>query len=250
MNTRIQVEHPVTEMITGVDLVQRAAAASPPAKSCRSSRTTSSSAAMPSNAGSTPKIPDNFMPCPGLIKHFHPPGGPGVRVDSHIYEGYQVPPNYDSMIGKLIVHGDDREQAIAAHALRPFRNDCRRHQDQCAAATAHTGRRRTSRGGPNIHYLEKRMAERKDKGIGLAARDHGARSMATPPTPPATLSVTSSSPSRRARLPAARTSAPAARRPTTCCKPIRSTLHAPGRPVSARPAPALHPPPQRPPLTP
>src|SRR3546814_6510410 len=56
--------------------------------------------------------PETFMPSPGLIQHFHAPGGPGVRVDSHVYEGYRVPPNYDSMIGKLIVHGADREQAI------------------------------------------------------------------------------------------------------------------------------------------
>src|SRR3546814_8449224 len=57
--------------------------------------------------------PDSCLPCPGLIQHFHAPGGPGVRVDSHIYEGYRVPANYDSMIGKLIVHGPDRETAIA-----------------------------------------------------------------------------------------------------------------------------------------
>src|SRR3546814_3011162 len=56
--------------------------------------------------------PETFIPSPGLIQHFHAPGGPGVRVDSHVYEGYRVPPNYDSMIGKLIVHGADREQAI------------------------------------------------------------------------------------------------------------------------------------------
>src|SRR3546814_15274865 len=63
--------------------------------------------------------PETFMPSPGLIQHFHAPGGPGVRVDSHVYECYRVPPNYDSMIGKLIVHGADREQAICRMRVAP-----------------------------------------------------------------------------------------------------------------------------------
>lgn len=113
MNTRIQVEHPVTEMVTGLDLIKeqiRIAAGEPlgmtqddiklhgHAIECRIN------AENPSN---------NFMPCPGRITNVHVPGGNGVRIDSHIYSDYQIPPNYDSMLLKLIVHGSDRESAVA-----------------------------------------------------------------------------------------------------------------------------------------
>ena len=113
MNTRIQVEHPVTEMITGIDLVQaadphrRRREAALPAEGHRAE------AATPSSAASTPRTRTRFTPSPGRITSYHPPGGPGIRVDSHVYAGYYVPPNYDSLIGKLIAYGDTREQAIA-----------------------------------------------------------------------------------------------------------------------------------------
>jgi acetyl-CoA carboxylase biotin carboxylase subunit len=122
VNTRVQVEHPVTEMITGVDIVkqtirvaagehlsirQRDVAVRGHAMECRI------------NAEDPEK---NFMPCPGRITRFEPPGGPGVRMDTHVVPGYTVPPNYDSMIGKLIVHADTRAECIIrmGRALREF----------------------------------------------------------------------------------------------------------------------------------
>src|SRR5690625_2597223 len=111
MNTRIQVEHPVTEMVTGIDLIreQLSIAAGRPL-SIRQEDVVLRGHAIECRINA--EDPESFMPSPGLVQHFHAPGGPGVRVDTHVYAGYQVPPNYDSMIGKLIVHGADREQAI------------------------------------------------------------------------------------------------------------------------------------------
>ncbi|TXH54068.1 MAG: acetyl-CoA carboxylase biotin carboxylase subunit, partial [Burkholderiaceae bacterium] len=112
MNTRIQVEHPVTELVTGIDLVrEQLLIAAGHRLSIKQSDVVLRGHAIECRINA--EDPDTFFPCPGLIQHFHAPGGPGVRVDSHIYEGYRVPPNYDSMIGKLIVHGADRAQAIA-----------------------------------------------------------------------------------------------------------------------------------------
>ena len=104
VNARIQVEHPVTEMVTGIDLI-KSRSASPPASSCRSRRRTSSAPARRSNAASTPKTPSaTSSPRPARSRSSSRPGGFGVRFDSHAYSGYTVPPYYDSMIGKLIVH--------------------------------------------------------------------------------------------------------------------------------------------------
>ena len=112
MNTRIQVEHPVTELVTGIDLVrEQLLIASGHKLSIKQSDVVLKGHAIECRINA--EDPDTFLPSPGLVTHFHSPGGPGVRVDSHIYEGYRVPPNYDSMIGKLIVHGATREQAIA-----------------------------------------------------------------------------------------------------------------------------------------
>ncbi len=112
MNTRIQVEHPVTELITGVDLVrEQLMIASGEKLKLRQEDIVIRGHAIECRINA--EDPETFLPSPGLIKHFHAPGGPGVRVDSHIYEGYKVPPNYDSMIGKLIVHGNTRAQAIS-----------------------------------------------------------------------------------------------------------------------------------------
>lgn len=111
MNTRIQVEHPVTEMITGVDLISqqiKVAAGEPLPFRQEDIRITGHAIECRINA----EDPFKFTPSPGEVKLWHTPGGPGVRMDSHVYAGYRVPPNYDSMIGKLIVHGPTRESAI------------------------------------------------------------------------------------------------------------------------------------------
>ncbi len=112
MNTRVQVEHPVTELITGVDIVKEQlliAASQPLSYSQKDIRITGHAVECRLNA----ENPETFVPSPGIITQYHAPGGPGIRVDSHIYNGYRVPPNYDSMIGKLIAHGETREAAIA-----------------------------------------------------------------------------------------------------------------------------------------
>jgi acetyl-CoA carboxylase biotin carboxylase subunit len=112
MNTRLQVEHPVTEMVCNVDLVreQIRIASGEPLGYGQSAVKFSGHAI---EIRVTAEDPDTFIPNPGLISHYHPPGGLGVRVDSALYAGYRVPPYYDSMIGKLIVHAPDRAQAIA-----------------------------------------------------------------------------------------------------------------------------------------
>ncbi|HCD45233.1 MAG TPA: acetyl-CoA carboxylase biotin carboxylase subunit [Lachnoclostridium sp.] len=112
MNTRIQVEHPVTEMVTGLDLIKeqiRIAAGEPLSVSQEDVVITGHAIECRINAENPAK---NFMPCPGLIKNVHVPGGNGVRIDTHIYNEYKVPANYDSMLMKMIVHGKDREEAI------------------------------------------------------------------------------------------------------------------------------------------
>jgi acetyl-CoA carboxylase biotin carboxylase subunit len=113
VNTRVQVEHPVSEMITGVDIVKemiRVAAGERLSMSQKDVVARGHAIECRINA----EDPDRgFMPQAGLVERFSPPGGPGVRVDSHVRAGYRIPPNYDSMIGKLIVHGDTREQAIS-----------------------------------------------------------------------------------------------------------------------------------------
>lgn len=112
MNTRIQVEHPVTEMVTGLDLIKeqiRIAAGEPLSINQEDVMIEGHAIECRINAENPAK---NFMPCPGLIKNVHVPGGNGVRIDTHIYNDYKVPANYDSMLMKMIVHGKDREEAI------------------------------------------------------------------------------------------------------------------------------------------
>ncbi len=123
VNTRVQVEHPVTELVTGVDIVQtqiRIAAGEKLPFSQKHIRQTGHAIEVRINAEDPAK---NFAPRPGVLDRFDPPGGPGVRIDTHCYAGYRVPPNYDSMIAKLIVHRPTREQAIATirRALAEFR---------------------------------------------------------------------------------------------------------------------------------
>lgn len=112
MNTRIQVEHPVTEMITNVDIVKeqlRIAAGEPLSIKQKDVMIRGHAVECRINA----EDPETFMPSPGLIQQLHIPGGPGIRVDTHVYNGYRVPPYYDSMIGKLIAHGENRASALA-----------------------------------------------------------------------------------------------------------------------------------------
>ncbi len=156
MNTRVQVEHPVTELITGVDIVKeqiRIAAGAP--LSYRQEDITVRGHAIECRINA--EDPKNFMPSPGTITQLHVPGGPGIRVDSHIYNGYRVPPHYDSMIGKLIAHGETRDSAIARMrtALREtiidgIKTNIPLHQDLMDDAGFQAG-------GTNIHYLEKKL---------------------------------------------------------------------------------------------
>jgi acetyl-CoA carboxylase biotin carboxylase subunit len=159
MNTRIQVEHPVSELITGVDLIKeqiRVAAGKRLSYTQDDIVIRGHAIECRINA----EDPDTFMPCPGTINGFHAPGGPGIRVDSHIYDSYKVPPNYDSMIGKVIAHGEDRRTAIARMrmaldemVLNGIKTNIPLHkwllQDPGWV-----------KGGFNIHYLEKRLEAR------------------------------------------------------------------------------------------
>ena len=156
MNTRVQVEHPVTEMITGVDIVkEQLRIASGEALAYRQGDIEIRGHAIECRINA--EDPDTFMPCPGDITHLHIPGGPGIRVDTHIYDGYRVPPHYDSMIGKLIAHGETRHSALMRMrtALSEMVVDgirtnvplqIRIMQDEAFA-----------KGGANIHYLEKKL---------------------------------------------------------------------------------------------
>jgi len=122
MNTRIQVEHPVTEMVTNFDLVKeqiRVAAGEKLSFVFHGDRLRGHAIECRVNAEDPAR---NFQPCPGTITAYHPPGGPGVRVDTHIYAGYTVPPYYDSLLAKVIVHGNSRQEALArmSQALESF----------------------------------------------------------------------------------------------------------------------------------
>jgi len=161
MNTRIQVEHPVTELISGVDLVaeqiriangerlrfkQRDLDFRGHAIECRI------------NA----EDPFTFVPSPGKITFYHPPGGPGIRVDSHIYQGYTVPSHYDSMVAKVISYGDSRDQAIrrmrtalSEMSIEGIKTNIALHQELMHDA-------RFMEGGTSIHYLEQRLAAKNE----------------------------------------------------------------------------------------
>jgi acetyl-CoA carboxylase biotin carboxylase subunit len=156
MNTRVQVEHPVTEMVTGVDIVKeqiRIAAGEP--LRIRQEDVVLRGHAIECRINAEDS--ETFMPSPGRIAEFHAPGGPGIRMETHIYSGYVVPPYYDSMIGKLIAHGENRECALArmCNGLRETVIDgintnikLQRILMKDAAFQA---------GGVNIHYLEKKL---------------------------------------------------------------------------------------------
>lgn len=167
MNTRIQVEHPVTEMVTGIDLVREQLLIAAGRKlSIKQSDVVLRGHAIECRINA--EDPESFLPSPGLITHFHAPGGPGVRVDTHVYEGYRVPPNYDSMIGKLIVHGSTRAEAIARMrvALSEMVVDgIKTNIPLQQRIMADAG---FASGGQNIHYLEKRLAESRERSLKLA----------------------------------------------------------------------------------
>jgi acetyl-CoA carboxylase biotin carboxylase subunit len=166
MNTRIQVEHPVTELITGTDLVrEQLLIASGQKLSIRQSDIHVNGHAIECRLNA--EDPDTFMPSPGTIKRFEAPGGPGVRVDTHIYDGYKVPPNYDSMIGKLIVHGPDRTTAIARMRIALSEMVVEGIKTNIPLQQRIMEDGGFVQGGQNIHYLEKRINERKEKAIGM-----------------------------------------------------------------------------------
>ena len=156
MNTRVQVEHPVTEMITGVDIVkeQLYIASGEPLRLKQEDITFTGHAI---ECRINAEHHKTFMPSPGLITRYHPPGGPGVRVESHIYAGYRVPPHYDSMIGKLICHGNTRDVAIARMkgALSEMVIDGINTSTKLQMSIMQDANFQA--GGANIHYLEKKL---------------------------------------------------------------------------------------------
>ena len=164
MNTRVQVEHPVSELITGVDIVRTQIMVAAGEKLPITQRQVN--AQMRGHAIEcriNAEDPYNFMPSPGRVTMWHMPGGPGVRVDSHVYNNYFVPPNYDSMIGKLIVYGDTREQALARMrtalsevVVEGIKTNVPLHQDLMVDA-------KFMEGGTNIHYLEQWLEHRKKR---------------------------------------------------------------------------------------
>ena len=156
MNTRVQVEHPVTEMVTGIDIVReqlRIASGLPLSVAQENIKLRGHSFECRINA----EDPVTFLPCPGKIKLFHAPGGPGVRVDSHMYSGYTVPPYYDSLIAKLITYGETRAQALTRMQIAldellidGIRTNIPLHRELVRDAEF-------QKGGVNIHYLEHKL---------------------------------------------------------------------------------------------
>ena len=157
MNTRVQVEHPVTEMVTGIDIVKwQLRIAGGERLSITQDEVKISGHAVECRINA--EDPKTFMPYPGKISRFHPPGGNGIRVDSHIYSGYTVPPNYDSLIGKIITYGDSRNEALARMrnaldelVIEGIRTNQSLHEDLVRDKAF-------IEGGVNIHYLEKKLA--------------------------------------------------------------------------------------------
>jgi acetyl-CoA carboxylase biotin carboxylase subunit len=162
MNTRIQVEHTVTELVTGLDLVreQVLVAAGEPL-SLRQEDVNLRGHAIECRINA--EDPYRFTPSPGKITSYHPPGGPGIRVDSHVYQGYSVPPYYDSMVGKLIAYGASREQAIARMRIALSEMVVEGIQTNIALHRELLSDTRVLRGGVSIHYLEQKLAQEQTK---------------------------------------------------------------------------------------
>ncbi|TAJ91478.1 MAG: acetyl-CoA carboxylase biotin carboxylase subunit [Gammaproteobacteria bacterium] len=156
MNTRIQVEHPVTEMVTGIDIVREQLRIAAGEKlSIHQRNITHHGHAIECRINA--EDPETFMPSPGVIEHYHPPGGPGIRVDTHIYQGYRVPPYYDSMVGKLIAHAENRELALRRMSMalseiivEGIKTNIPLHQRLVKDAAFKAG-------GTDIHYLENKL---------------------------------------------------------------------------------------------
>ncbi|MEE9160377.1 MAG: acetyl-CoA carboxylase biotin carboxylase subunit [Gammaproteobacteria bacterium] len=156
MNTRIQVEHPVTELVTGVDIVkEQLHIANGDELTYKQEDIQIRGHAVECRINA--EDPETFMPSPGTITHYHPPGGPGVRVDTHVYQGYKVPPHYDSMIGKLIVHGENRDLALRRMSIAlseiiidGIKTNIPLHQKLVTNAAFMVG-------GTDIHYLEDKL---------------------------------------------------------------------------------------------
>lgn len=159
MNTRIQVEHPVTELITGIDLIkEQLRIASGERLNMNQSDIHFHGHAIECRINA--EDPATFMPSPGTISLYHPPGGPGIRMDSHIYTSYRVPPNYDSLLGKLIAYGETREIALARMRnaldeilIEGIKTNIPMHQQLMRDANFIAG-------GTNIHYLEKKLHDK------------------------------------------------------------------------------------------
>jgi acetyl-CoA carboxylase, biotin carboxylase subunit len=162
MNTRLQVEHPVTEMITGLDLVQLQIRIADGEKlPFRQKDVELRGHAIECRINA--EDPRRFTPSPGKITSYHPPGGPGIRVDTHVYAGYTVPPNYDSMIGKVIAYGATREQAIRRMRIALSEMAVEGIQTNIALHLDLLHDLRFMRGGTSIHYLEQKLAEETKK---------------------------------------------------------------------------------------
>ena len=159
MNTRVQVEHPVTEAITGVDIVQEQIRIAAGEKlSYRQKDIACRGHAIECRINA--EDPFTFMPSPGKINSYHPPGGPGIRVDTHIYQGYTVPPHYDSMVAKVIAYGDTRDQAIrrmrialSEMGIEGIKTNIPLHMELLHDA-------HFIEGGTSIHYLEQKLAQK------------------------------------------------------------------------------------------
>ena len=159
MNTRIQVEHPVTELITGIDLVQQQIRVAAGEKfTLRQRDITFKGHALECRINA--EDPFTFVPSPGRVTNWHTPGGPGVRIDSHVFNGYFVPPYYDSMIAKVITYGDTREQALARMTIalsemvvEGIKTNIPLHRELVADSHFMAG-------GTSIHYLEHKLAAR------------------------------------------------------------------------------------------
>ncbi len=159
MNTRVQVEHPVTEMTTGIDIVQEQIRIAY-GERMRIKQRDIVHKGWAIECRINAEDPYDFKPSPGRITTYHPPGGPGIRVDSHVYQNYLVPPYYDSLIGKLIAYGDTREQAIARLRIalsemivEGIRTNIPLHQELLSDAAF-------LRGGTSIHYLGHKLSQR------------------------------------------------------------------------------------------
>ena len=220
VNTRIQVEHPITEMITGIDLVREMisiCAGEPLSFTQDDIKLHGHAFECRINA----EDPKTFAPCPGQIKRLHIPGGPGVRWDSHIYESYTVPPHYDSLIGKLIVHDDTRELAIsrAREALEEMvidgiRTNIPLHKELLTDPME-------IQGGVSIHYLEHKLAA-----------NANAPAPAAPAAPVAPAAPADAAPAAAASAPAAK--AKAAKKPAA--KKASASKAALGKPTAKAPA--------------